>query len=113
MPARANIDIYQSDSFTLGVQVRNSNGTPADITGYTAIAQIRRASADADPVIAAEFTCAVTSPLVNISLTPEQTRTLRGQYVWDLQITSPAEVVTTILAGRVRVTAEVSRAIAA
>ena len=113
MPGHANLEIMQGDTYTLGVQVRNSNGTPADITGYTAIAQIRRASAGADSVVAAEFTCAVTSPLVNISLTPAQTVTLAGQYVWDLEITSPTDVVTTILAGRVRVMAEVSRAIAA
>lgn len=112
MPSRAELLLYQGDSYAAGVIVRNSDGTPADITGYTALAQIRRASADTDPVIAAEFTTAVTSPLINISLTPAQTVALAGQYQWDLQIVSPADVVTTILAGRVRVTAEISRAAA-
>lgn len=110
MPSRAELTLYQGDSYVGGVTVRNADGTPADIAGYTALAQIRRGAADVDPVIAAEFTAVVVSPNINLSLTSAQTRPLAGQYQWDLQITSPTAIVTTILMGRVRVAAEVSRA---
>lgn len=104
-----NLQVFQGDDFAAIVLVTNADGTPANITGYTALAQIRRAVADVDPVVVATFTATVASPNVNLSLSNAQTRPLTGRYVWDLQLTSPAGVITTVVAGRVVVTAEVSR----
>ena len=112
MPSRAELSIYQGDSYAATVTVRTVTGAEADITGYAATAQIRLACADVSPVVA-EIACVVDSPNVNLSLTPEQTVELAGNYQWDLQIISPAGIVTTILAGRVRVTAEVTRLVVA
>lgn len=109
MPARQDIDIYQGDTFAATVTVRNADGTDADITGYTAKAQIRRAVADADPVVVAEMSAVVQSPEIQLALSHDITETLAGRYVWDLQIVSAAGAVTTILAGKVNTTAEVTR----
>lgn len=108
MPEIADLPIYQGDSFGIAVTVRQ-NGVPADITGWTAVAQIRRAVADSEPEVAAEMTAAVQSPEVLLSLTPAQTVTLSGRYVWDLELTDLAGSVTTVLMGKVNVTAEVTR----
>ena len=107
---RADLTIYQGDDMAWTVFVSLEDGvTPADITGYTALAQIRRSVADSDPVVVATMTSAVVSPNVSLSLTHDQTELLCGRYVWDLQLTSPEDIVTTILQGNVKVTAEVTR----
>lgn len=112
MTGRADLTIYQGDDMAWIVTVTlEDNVTPADITGYTAVAQIRRGAADSDPVVVTTFTTAVVSPEVSMSLSHDQTELLCGRYVWDLQLTSPAGIVTTILKGNVAVTAEVTRAV--
>lgn len=110
MTGRADLTIYQGDDMAWEVHVTLEDGvTPADITGYTALAQIRRSVADQEAVVDATMTTAVVTPNVSLSLTHDQTELLCGRYVWDLQLTSPTDIVTTILQGNVKVTAEVTR----
>lgn len=105
------LTVYQGDDYAGVVTVYvGGTGTPADITGYTAKAQIRRAVADAEPEVAVEITTVVSSPQINLSIPHEQTALLNGRYVWDLQLTSPSGGVTTIIRGKAIVTAEVTRA---
>jgi len=107
---RTNLNVYQGDDEAWEVTVTlEDNQTPADITGYTAQAQIRRAPADSDPIIITSFNTSVQSPIVFLALTHDQTKDLTGQYVWDLQLTSPLGAITTILRGNIMVTAEVTR----
>lgn len=112
MAGQANLDIYQGDdpAWRVTVMTTDSPPVPADITGYTASAQIRRAVADVDPVVVATIATTVTSPNVFLSLTHTQTALLSGRYVWDLQLTAPGGGVSTILKGNVIVTSEVTRA---
>ena len=112
MPAgKANLDIFQGDDWSATVEVTNADGTPADITGYTAKAQIRRDVADEARRVEVEITTSVASPNVNLSIPHAQTQALStGSYVWDLQLTSPADSIVTVLAGAVVVTREVTRA---
>jgi hypothetical protein len=111
--SQADLGPYQGDDYTATVSVTLSDGSAADLTGYTAAAQIRRGVADADPEVVEEFTCVVSSPLVVITLTHDQTAGLSGQYVWDLELTSATGAITTIVRGKVVMTAEVTRPIAA
>jgi hypothetical protein len=108
MPSRADLRIYQGDDY--GAVVTVNGGTPPDvIAGYSAKAQIREATADDCDDVAAEIATEVVSPLINLTLPRDVTANLCGQYVWDLQITDPDGTVTTILAGNVFVTSEVTR----
>ncbi len=108
MPARADLRIYQGDDF--GAVVTVNGGEPPDvIAGYTAQAQIREDTADNCPDVAAEIATEVVSPLVNLTIPADVTVNLCGQYVWDLQLIDPDGVVSTILAGNVVVTPEVTR----
>lgn len=108
MPARADLSIYQGDDY--GAVVTVNGGTPPDvIAGYTAKAQIREDTADNCPVVAAEIDAEVASPVVNLTLPGDVTVNLCGKYVWDLELTDPNGVVSTILAGNVVVTSEVTR----
>jgi hypothetical protein len=107
---RANIHLYQGDDYNAEVLVENSDGSPADLTGYTARAQIRIGVADTDEEVAAEFVTAIESPLVKLNLPRAIVTDLSGRYVWDLELTSPNDVVTTILKGDVVAEQEVTRA---
>lgn len=109
-PRQADLTLYQGDDWAATVNVLNLDMSPADLTGYTAQAQIRRSVADQDPVVAAELQATVELPnLVLLFLSHAQTTLLAGQYQWDLQLTSPQADIVTILAGGVNVTQEVTR----
>ncbi|HEX4594009.1 MAG TPA: hypothetical protein VH157_07025 [Bryobacteraceae bacterium] len=109
-PRQADLQLYQGDDWAATVTVLNQDMTPANITGYTAQSQIRRNVADQDPIVAAELQATVQAPnSVLLFLSHAQTSLLSGQYQWDLQLTSPANDIVTILAGAVNVTQEVTR----
>jgi len=106
---RQDIRFRQGDDVNKTVTVRNADGTLADLTGYTALAQIRRDVADVDPTIDATFACTISGSDVIMYLGDDQTTSLTGEYVWDLQVTSSAGITTTIMTGQAIADAEVSR----
>ena len=104
------LDVMQGDDYAAIVTVTDEYGVPADLTGYTAQAQIRRQYADYEPDVAVEITCAVVLPNeVHLSIPAAQTAALRSGWVWDLQLVSAAGVVTTVLWGSLLVHYEVTR----
>jgi len=104
-----NLDLYQGDLYSGVVTVRNEDGTNADITGYSAKAQIRRAVADEDTDVVVDITTTVASPSVNLSIPSAITASLSGDYVWDLQLTTPTGAIITVIRGKAKVTSEVTR----
>lgn len=106
---KSDLLLYQGDDYAGTVLVSNADGTPADLTGYTAQSQIRRLVADADPVVVVEIGTTVVSPNVILSIPHLETETLQGRYVWDLQLTTPDDQIMTIIAGKVILTSEVTR----
>lgn len=111
---KADILIYQGDDYAATVLVLSPDGiTPADITGYTPSAQIRRSVADADPDVDAQITAAVADAVngqISLSISHTQTASMCGKYVWDLQLTHTSDgIILTILRGNVIVTQEVTR----
>lgn len=110
MPQRADLRIYQGDDYAATVTVSNGLAPDEVIAGYTAQAQIREDVADNAPDVLVEIVTVVESPYIFLSIRRDQSGSLRGGiYAWDLQITAPDGSITTILAGRARVTAEVTR----
>ncbi|HXA25579.1 MAG TPA: hypothetical protein VNW90_25150 [Acetobacteraceae bacterium] len=111
MAKQQDITVFQGDNWAAMVTVSNPDRTPADLTGYTAKAQMREGIADQSWFVAAEFTCAVVLPnLISLSLTSDQTTLLRqSAYLWDLQVVSPAGIVSTLLGGAVQILFEVTR----
>lgn len=109
MPSKDNLQIYQGDDYNAVVTISGS-GTPPNLTGYIAQAQIRVGPADTNPQVVVEITTAVILPnFVSLSIPAAVTVGLSGLYVWDLQLVSSAGMITTVLAGGVVVTAEVTR----
>lgn len=96
-------------SFELTAGPTVAEQAPFDLTARTLIAQMRRNVADVDATVDAEFTVTIDTPASDgtgtISLTSEQTQSLRGAYVWDLEVVG----VRTFMAGIVTVEGDVSR----
>jgi hypothetical protein len=114
MPGLANLEIYQGDDFIATVTVLNTDGTVADLTGYVAQSQVRLGPADSNSIVAAQFQCSIVGNTITMVLTHNVTLNLnQATYVWDLQIMDANSWVTTLLAGTVQVTKDITRSAAA
>lgn len=110
MPSVANLEIYQGDDYAAVVTVTNGTPTPPDLTGYTPRAQIRLAPADLSSQVVVEIIAALNPPnIVDLVIPSIITTQLSGLYVWDLQLKDPGGTISTILAGNVIVTREITR----
>lgn len=106
MPSKADLNLYQGDDYGAVVTVTGIQ----DLTGYTPAAQIRTGPADTNPQVVVEIDAVLVPPTtINLTITHDITVKLKGAYVWDLQVTDPSGIVTTLLAGSVTVALEVTR----
>jgi hypothetical protein len=109
-PGNADLPVYQGDGFSAIVEIVDSLGAPADLTGYTVLAQIRNGPADRFPQVVMTLTTTIVSPNIILSLTPAQTTQLGSQPLfYDLELTGSNGIPTTVLTGSVNVTLEISR----
>jgi hypothetical protein len=110
MAATVNIQIYQGDTYVHQLSLKNSANAVINISTRTYAGQIRKRSSS--DTIAATFSTQITdgaNGVVVFSLAPDVTSNISsGSYVYDFQETNGA-VVTTLLAGSVTVTGEVTR----
>lgn len=111
-PASVDLVVYRGDDVAVGIVVKNADGTPVDLTGATAAAQIRKSTEDPDPV--AEFTTTIDANMITLGLPHDVSATLPlVALVWDAQLTGADGTTTTVAAGRVRVVGDVTRPVAA
>ena len=111
MATISNIFIDQGATFSTTVTIEDGTGSPLDLTGYTALAQIRKTY---QSTTATDFTSTFdadrTTGLITISLTNTQTAALEeGRYVYDLLITDLSGTKTRVVEGIVTVNPSVSR----
>ncbi len=110
LPETVNLNLYAGDDFTLQLTVLDANGAMVDLTSGTVESQVR--ATPPGPVLAT-FDVTVDQPLTGtavLHLTPDATATLPARAVWDVQVSFNAGAnVTTLAAGVVTVTAEVTR----
>ena len=111
MASISNIFIDQGATFTTTLTINDSNGSALDLTGYTAIAQIRKSPSSSTST---SFTVAFVSPRttgqLTISLTSTQTAALEaGRYNYDVLITASGGDKTRAVEGIANVNASVSR----
>jgi hypothetical protein len=111
-----NTVIDQGADWFINFTYKNPNGTPVDITGYTAALQIRTSP------LAKTAVLSLTSPsngivitgatgLIECRATAAQTTAItNGRYAYDIEITAPATgIVTRLVQGTVEVSAQVTR----
>jgi len=101
------LELYQGDDYAAIVHV-SFDGAPADLSGYTVAAQIRRNNADSDPIEATIGTSITGSDII-LDIDKTVTTDLAGSFMWDLQLTDGTGTVTTIMRGPVHVMLEVTR----
>lgn len=110
LPSNFDLEVYKGDFLPLEIDLLNPDGTPLNLTGYIASAQIR--ANFGDPVIY-NFTAEIPAPTTGVvKLTLPSTVSAGiapGHYVWDFQVTDGSGNVRTYLAGDVTVFNEVTK----
>jgi hypothetical protein len=109
MATKANIIIDQGTTFSTVINLTDDNGDPIDLTGYTGDSEMRKHYTSSN---SQSFSIALggNTGTVTLSLTAGQTANLvAGRYVYDVEVTSGANVVSRIVEGIVTVTPEVTR----
>ena len=104
-PQVVNLVLYQGDDFYLDLTVTNPDTTPFDLTGYTPTSQIKDQVGGS---VLASFTCTIGGNIVHLHLPAVQSALLTSNGVWDCEITSATGLITTLVAGTVKVTADVT-----
>jgi hypothetical protein len=109
MAAKRDISIYKGDTYTHSLTIKNSSNVAIDVSLRTYIAQIKESSAAESTLLSFDIDDSNgANGLVVLSLTSNQTSTLKsGKYYYDLQETA-GNVVTTLMYGNVNVTGDIS-----
>jgi len=105
-PARYDIRLVAGDDYQITVRLLDNDGDPVDTSGYTFKAQIRSAPLPHGSLVA-EFDVTPVTGGAELVLIADDTESLRGDLVWDVQSESPD--VRTWVTGAVIVMPEVTR----
>ena len=108
-----NFTLDQGSTWTLQIVYNDPNGTPINLTGYTAEMQIRRKFDSDTPVLTLStanggITIVGATGTLNLVATDEQAAIDAGLYVYDLEL-STGGVRTRLIQGTVTVSGEVTR----
>lgn len=111
MATISNLFINQGTDFSTIVTLNGADDLPLDLTGYTALSQIRK-SFDSSTYtdMSTAFIDPRSSGQIQLSLTNTQTTSLEwGRYVWDLVITDDSGTKTRVVEGIAMISPSVSR----
>ena len=112
MAAIANLSVDQGATFTSDVTVKDANGNPFDLSGYTAQAKLAKGYNSVNTRVSFTTTVAAdaTTGIVSLQLSKTQTEALDDtRYVYDLEITQTSSGnVTRVIEGIITVRPQVS-----
>jgi hypothetical protein len=110
MAGYAELTIEQNADFTNIINVNDSTGAAQNLTSYTAAAQMRKSYYS---TTANSFTVIISSPAngeISMAMTSANSANLTpGRYLFDLVMTSPANIKTRVVEGIVTVLPSVTR----
>lgn len=107
-PKRFDIEIYQGDTFRFHL---NLTGAGLDMTGWTAIAQIRKISDSSPgetPTLDVDLDAANTRFIVFLSDTDTAALNETTEYKYDIQVTDSSSNKRTLIGGKITVTEDVT-----
>lgn len=109
-----DFEIFQGEDFDFNATYKTSQGSIIPLTGYTAKMQARADYSSETPVLELDETDGLTideaGGKITVAISHEKSEAIpAGVYVYDLEITSPADKKTTFLFGKITVFAEVTR----
>lgn len=109
-PKRYDIELYQGDTFSFYLVLKDVNNNPLNITGWTGSAQIKKVS-DSSAGETPTLTLAIgtTDGKVTVSLSSTETAALSGttDYKYDIQL-SDGSSKRTYIGGKITVTEDVT-----
>jgi hypothetical protein len=113
-PGKYNLKIYQGDTFSLEMRIKNDDGTDIDLTGVHARMQIRKFAHAVDSLISLDSAGAggitIDGSAVKVQIPAAVTAAFAAQSaVYDLELINPDLTVKTLIAGQVSITKEVTR----
>jgi hypothetical protein len=112
-PGSYNFNLYRGDTTQFVIRPKNANGSAFDLTGYTSQFFIANQRGSAATQYEAQAVVNATTDIVTCTVLPGVGRQLApGTYVYDVQITSGASVIYTLLTGTVTVTDDITGAVA-
>ena len=111
MANQLNLVVDQGATFTKVVDVTDDDGTPFDLTGFSASSQMRKSYfTNTSYEITAEVHGDPTDGQLKLTLLPCVTNTIRaGRYVYDLEVHSDSDEVLRVIEGIVTLTPQVTR----
>jgi LEA14-like dessication related protein len=112
IPAKLNLICPQGTTFLKTFRVYDENDAPFDLTGYTAAMQVREKYPSTTYLFQVTTGSGITisGSTITVEVHYSVTTDFReGDYVWDIEITSPADKRDRVLQGIFMVTPEVTR----
>jgi hypothetical protein len=107
LPRAINLHLVQGDDFTFRLVVNDAEGDPFDLAGSDVRAQIRSEPADED--LLGEFTIEADENVAYLTLPGALSAELPERTRWDFDVVEPGGITTTLAAGYLRLSREVSR----
>jgi hypothetical protein len=112
-PGSYNFNLYRGDTTQFVIRPKNANGSAFDLTGYTSQFFIANQRGSAATQYEAQAVVNATTDIVTCTVLPGVGRQLApGTYVYDVQITTGASVIYTLLTGTITVTDDITGAVA-
>lgn len=110
MAAFSELTVEQGATFSTTVNVEDVNGNAINLYSYTAQSQMRKSYYSSSSSNISASVTGTSNGEITLSITAANTALLvPGRYVYDLIITSPANVVTRVVEGIVTVLPSVTR----
>lgn len=109
MAIKANLFIDQGATYATKLNITDTSGSPVDLTGYTAAAQIRKHYTSSNSV---SFSTSLSAALgaVTLQLSANTTANMAaGRYVYDVELTDSYGRISRIVEGIVTVSPNVTR----
>ena len=111
-PGTYNFSYYRGDTNQFVIRPKNANGTSFDLTGYAAEFIIANRRGSTGTQYEAQAVVDTTNDLVTCTILPGVGRSLAaGTFVYDVQITTGAANIITILTGSITVTDDITGAV--
>lgn len=112
IPARLSLVCPQGTTFRKTFTIFNPDGTAMDLTGYSSVMQARKSYGAKTPLfsVSTDDSISINNNEILVDIHHLQTADFpKGDYVWDIEITSPWDERSRILEGVLVVTPEVTK----
>jgi hypothetical protein len=111
-PGTFNFNYYRGDTNQFVIRPKNASGSAFDLTGYTAQFRIANRRGSTGTQYEAQVVVDTANDLLTCTILPGVGRQLApGTFVYDVQITTGAANILTVLTGSITVTDDITGAV--